>query len=579
FGFLSFSLKNKKMFFGTLLSVLVMFLLLFFAAAKFSPYFAMRMRTVFQTQFGTNRVRVIMWTGAARMFREKPLMGQGMGTFQLTFGPKRPWNYNRSGVSHNTMHSHNEYMEWFSETGLVGITLFWWIIVSYFIFVIHMFIRVKNKTFRNMQIGLMCSTLGFLVENIMSVNYRWTGPALNAWFVMGLSTALCFAVKNEAPVLQTNSSKKTPVNSNPAKYILYAGLIFIFVYFLNFCFKMIKSDFYLKMGMVRVDTGNPNEQMLNEAEFFLKKSIVLYPFDLSSYYKLGYVYLQKGSNLVNKGRHQEGKVLLDKALDMYNEIIKLAPNYAQIHNNLGMLQGQMNNTFEAVRQFEWATMLENNEKNHDNLIRFYMSRLNNPGQAFYHTYMIKEIAREEKDRKMGMYLYDMPNIGDDYPKNKLEDWIIGLKKNFKEYNDLYSESLRNISTIRAAKKDMKSAVNWITLAIDLNDSNAIYKAVMMEYMLNSKNIVNVKKYYNFLDRKYANVDMGFKSELYKTVLPLLNQYAQNSDYKPEDKAEIYLMMAKSLKSLNDIQSARHFSGESKKLNPNSKELNEFLKTL
>ncbi|MBP7653476.1 O-antigen ligase family protein, partial [Candidatus Dependentiae bacterium] len=542
FGFLSFCLKNKKVFFITIISSLILFILTFYVSMKLSPYFDLRMKTIFQTKFGTNKVRVIMWTGAARMFREKPIMGQGMGTFQLTFGPKRPSNYNRSGVSHNTMHSHNEYMEWFSEMGLVGITLFWWIMASYFIFTIHMLIKVKNKIFRNLQIGLMCSVLGFLVENIMSVNYRWTAPALNAWFVMGLSVALCYAVKNEVPALQPSSSKKTQWNTNPVKYILYAGLVIMFVYMLSFCFKMIKSDFYLKMGMVRVDSGTPNEQMLNEAEYFLKKSIELYPFDLSSYYKLGFVYLQKGSNLINKNQMQEGRTFLLKALDMYNEIIKLAPNYAQIHNNLGMLHNQLRNEFEAVRQFEWATILENNEKNHENLIRFYINRFNNPGNAFYHAYMLKEIAREEKDRKIGMYLYNYPHISKIYSIEKINEDTKRFYSEFSQYQDLYTETLRNISSIRSMRNDNKSAVNWISLAIDLNDSNTIYKAVMMEYMMKSNNIGNIKKYFYFLDKKYS--DIKFKGELFKNILPLFNQYAQNGTNKPDDRAEVYLLMAK-----------------------------------
>ena len=86
-----------------------------------------------------------------------------------------------------------------------------------------------------------------------------------------------------------------------------------------------------------------------------------------------------------------------------------------------------------------------------------------------------------------------------------------------------------------------------------------------------------KKYFYFLDKKYS--DVKFKGELYKNILPLFNQYAQNGTNKPDDRAEVYLLMAKALNSVNDKQNAQHFLNEAKKLNPSSKEINDFLKMM
>ena len=557
FGFLDFCLKKIRLFFITIIVTFLILGSVVLSAMAMSSYITIRLKSIFQMQFGTNLVRVKMWTGASRMLREKPLMGQGTGTFQLTFPPKRPWDYNRSGVSHNTMHSHNDYNEYYSENGITGISIFWWLHIAYFIFTIHMLLTVKNKFIRNMQIGLLCGVLGFLVENIMSVNFRWTAPALNAWFVLGLSGALSLSARTHGGFgrsLKLISGKNFTPNNNPVRFIIYLVFTGIFIYKLYFSFILIKSDYYLKRGMNIVDQGgNPPPAALSEAESWLKKSINLYPYDLSSFYKLGFVYLMQGQSLLQSNNHILGMQLLEKALAMYNEIIKIAPNYAQIHNNIAMLYQQFGryyqfrnmplesakNDFEAVRQFEWATMLENNEKNQQNLIQNYaQQKYNNFGQAFYHGWLLKEIARDEKKRALGAYFYDAYNHE---MNNNLGVFCNTQINSYNAQVNAYSESMRMLSSFRFQKGDLKSAVNWILLSIDQNENQPAYKLTLVEYLTKHNRFAEFKNFFAFWEKNQQGTDI--RNQLFSEIINLLIKYdAGVKDVN--EKAEIKLYMEK-----------------------------------
>ncbi len=577
FGVLRFLLKKKRLFFGFSIISIILAIALFYVAYKTSPYFAMRMNTIFQTTESTNLVRKKMWTGAGRMLRDAPILGQGQGTFQLTFPRYRPSNYHRSGVSHNTMHAHNEFMEWFAELGLLGITHFAWLFVAYFIFVMHMLINVKSQYFRNLQIPLFVSTIGFIVENLMSVNYRWIGPATQHWFVFGLSVALCYAVKSAEPNI---SIKKKAVNTNtltPLKIILFIVLIIVFFYFIKFCYKLAQSDFYLKMGMVRVDNSPNSPQVLNEAEVYLSRSILLYPYDLSSYYKLGFVYLQKGTNDLRAGKNAEGIKNLHKALEMYNEIIKMAPNYAQIHNNIGMLYLQLGNYYEAMRQFEWATILENNERNHENLIHYYMQR-KFTGFAFYHAFMLKEVAREEKERAVqrlqsSYFFGELLRLSPEMIKQNAERYT----NDYNTQKQRYINSIKDISTIRAEKGNLKSAVNWITLAIDLEPQDVRNKLIMMSYLIRTKDINYVKRYFDYLNKTYSK--SAISHQLFNEMIPLLNSMMADVQNNNESKAKLLLCISKSYKIIGNNTNAKLLGEEARKLVPTNNEIAEFLKNI
>lgn len=88
-----------------------------------------------------------MWRGVGRSLIDKTnrkvegvkmtpiknfIIGNGIGTFQLIFPLYRPSEYHHCGVSHNTLHAHNEYLEVLAEEGVLGILVYLWIFIAFF---------------------------------------------------------------------------------------------------------------------------------------------------------------------------------------------------------------------------------------------------------------------------------------------------------------------------------------------------------------------------------------------------------------------------------------------------------------
>ena len=73
-------------------------------------------------------------------------------------------------------------------------------------------------------------------------------------------------------------------------------------------------------------------------------------YSLASYYQLGHVHNMTGH--------------FDRALQAYQKLGALSPDYARIHYNLGAIYTNMNKDSEAVAEYEKAVKLEDSPRNY-----------------------------------------------------------------------------------------------------------------------------------------------------------------------------------------------------------------------
>jgi len=80
----------------------------------------------------------------------------------------------------------------------------------------------------------------------------------------------------------------------------------------------------------------------------------------------------------------------------YHYLISIAPNYAQIHNNTGLLYQNLGKLWDAAREFSWATRLENNYKNQEHIGNFLMMPpIQDTYRATTHFSRMEELALED----------------------------------------------------------------------------------------------------------------------------------------------------------------------------------------
>jgi len=338
-------------------------------------------------QRGTQRVRWIMWTGSTRAALDKPLTGHGHGIFQLVFPNYRPRFYHRFRVSHNTRHSHNEFMEVIMETGVIGLAFFLLVMVVFSVLAYRFLYRSRSTFYSWLIIGLTSSIYGSLAQNFASVNLRWMSSTFTFWLIFSLTIAAiriaCDHAENRIQLKKKQTSKRQkllPPLSWRTGFHVVIGLIFLIT--VHQFYEVFMGDLYLKQMNTRihaVEAGQPGVDWTFPLESG-ERSIEYNPYHLSALYKLAYVNLQLGN-------YQE-------AGEAYDRLTDLAPNYAQVHNNVALVHDYEGNPYRKLLHFEWATRLEDNRHNRFNMMEQHR-REGLPERLSHHGLFVPRIARED----------------------------------------------------------------------------------------------------------------------------------------------------------------------------------------
>lgn len=344
-----------------------------------------RMGEAFDLQQGTGRVRWIMWTGSSRAAEDAPWLGHGHGVFQQVFPNYRPTFYHRFRVSHNTRHSHNEYLEVLMETGTVGLALFLLLFVVTGMVVYRYLNRAGGGFYPYLVIGLTGGVTGSLGQNFASVNLRWMSTTLTFWFILGLLfTVIRLGCKDtDGRADDSGVGGSAPVRKIPltvGRGLIHGLIVLCLVASGYGFFRLYRADRWLNTLNGYLGIASRQRGYWRLAAQAGNTSLSYNAYSLSTRYKLGYVYL-------NQGRYR-------KAREVYDSLTDLAPNYAQIHNNIAIIHGQANRPYHSVLHFEWATLLEDNVRNHFNLAGRYQ-KLGRRDRAFYHVLFVPRIHLEE----------------------------------------------------------------------------------------------------------------------------------------------------------------------------------------
>ncbi len=301
--------------------------------------------TIEQIDDGTGTVgsRMVFYRGAWKMFADKPVFGQGIGTFQMRFPFFRQPDYLDFHVSHNTRHAHCEYLELLGETGVIGLVGFLAVVTAAMYAAGRNLKTARSRYYRHITLGLTASIVGILTHNLVSVNLRWIEAGFFLWFNLGLLAAVCRLSQEDvdwesvpkkereqkARELEDKLFIKVAV-SQKHRWIVLAGYcaaaVIICFLFIKIYLAFFNSEVERKSGVLHLElTQKPDPP---RAKKHFENSIKLYPPNLSSLYKVAFIY----SSFDNKPK---------EALTQYKEITKYSPHYSEIHANIALLYLRM----------------------------------------------------------------------------------------------------------------------------------------------------------------------------------------------------------------------------------------------
>ena len=334
---------------------------------------------------GTLTVRRVIWSGAFRAFLDRPILGWGPGSFQKVFPAYRNPAYHLLGVSHNTLHAHCEYLEMLLDTGLLGAILWAGLAASL------MVRRRRAGGIDAMTVGIVAAILGLGGEALVSVAVRWAPSAL----MLALLAGMAMIGGREGSVTWRKVPRPAwlaavvPAALLVVSLPIYAGgmnagkLLFRAK---NVHLTRAEPAMSQATGMASrwLATGNPGlasramdrwnagRVSADSAVYYCQRCVEVNPTDLGGWYALGSSYLTRAivanpnsapmNRLLDEPGGMETDTALERdmtqrALQAYRHLRTLAPDYAEVHNNLALVHTRLDNLDSAMVYMHNAYML------------------------------------------------------------------------------------------------------------------------------------------------------------------------------------------------------------------------------
>ncbi|NOX98082.1 MAG: tetratricopeptide repeat protein [Nitrospirae bacterium] len=349
--------KHRRLFFVSFLIVIGLFLLLLFSGIL--PYVNSQ---GFMDSF---RVRVEYWKGGLAMLKDYFLFGSGLGTFGSLYA-----KYKLVGAE-ETQLAHNNYLQIWIETGILGIISFLWLWGA---FLKAGWRTVKDKLIsvpgfqrssqeeeilaplsstpiplrarvdtgnlqKSMVVGLYIGVVAFLIHSLVDFDLYVQGIATYIWLFMGM--VIFEESRGKLYPGGYRQVKSYKLTNTFARIVIAVVIVSTIAFLMVTVKKPLVAERYFQQSFIYLKQGSVNMALEQ-----VNAAIRMNPGKGAYYYRLGSIYQSKG--------------LLDDAISQYRKAIKRNPFMPHYHSTLGKVlwdkAGGKDAELmeEAVQEFEKA---------------------------------------------------------------------------------------------------------------------------------------------------------------------------------------------------------------------------------
>ena len=133
--------------------------------------------------------RLFMWDVSKEIFLSRPVLGSGLGNFQMAFEQNQPKTLlrypNLRELKAITHAPHNELFFQLAQGGIVGLGLFVFMFMVLFLEVRDFAAHKKEGDKKQLLQALFCGILGMLVDNMLNISLHAVVPAFIFWWLVG----------------------------------------------------------------------------------------------------------------------------------------------------------------------------------------------------------------------------------------------------------------------------------------------------------------------------------------------------------------------------------------------------------
>jgi len=337
---------------------------------------AQRAVSTFDEQDPSINTRLLMWRTTLQMIIEKPLLGSGIGTFEMNyldyqaeFLKRNPYYIKYSGKARE---AHNEYLQMWAELGLVGLGVFLSIIFVFYNLIINYFKKEHNDKKRITVLGLLMGITCFLIHSLFT--FPLHVPALgSAFFVIMSLTMVYIGNFNLSEVKKEKIIKKIQLKFLKLKvnYIILVLVLVIMLIAIDFLvIRPYTAEIYYFKGVRYNKDSNYTDALPNfdyAAQLDPYNGRILHALG-TTYYNLNMQseaeeFLQTGKNYINDRNvfrnlglsyMQTGNYV--KAETELKHAIYLDPKFTEAYVDLAYLFAIQKDYDKAI--VEWKKILE-----------------------------------------------------------------------------------------------------------------------------------------------------------------------------------------------------------------------------
>lgn len=399
----------------------------------------------FATAGTAARVRLTMWQGAFGMFASRPVLGHGPGTFQVVFPRYRPTDFRdpERRISYNTLHAHNEILETAAELGIVGLACFGAFLAAFFRGVWRR--AARGGPGAPLLTGIAAGAAGILVQSLFGVAYRWIVCPTVFWVLAGLAGADLAAQgrweEGEGAEEDPEPAPRLPWVRRLALDLLAAGAAGLLIL-------RVALPTYGSQQLLRSGSGFADRGVWSEAIDRLRESIRHDPIEYRSYYKLAYCYCETGD--------------YGRALETYRDLQRYAPDFAQMHYNLGFVYSCLKRWDEAGEEFLLASRMRvlPEEVNYGPILSRLQAKLKDKEKSLAVLQQIAESNSRDKlaQNRVGIF---------HYREGALDEAVRWFRRAL-AVDTAYVAALNNLAGVQYRRKDYRGAIQAChrILAID-----------------------------------------------------------------------------------------------------------------
>ncbi len=296
-----------------------------------------RLATLADKEGGILFPRLPVWQASMGIVRDFPLLGTGLGTYFCTFPIYRPLQ-----ITKFFRYAHNDYLQLFTETGIIGFV----IVLSFFILFFKQAIKSlvfakankANYSLTGLLIAALTSIVTMLLHSFIDFNLHIFANALLFIIILALVVVMSNLIKDEIPTIVI------PVKSFCAYVVGFLFVIgsFLFVFSVG---KVYTADKYLRKANIGYN------KVKN-----LEKAVSIDPKNALYHYQLGLTYQKESANQTKSLR--ERQLLIGQARSEIVQAIKLAPSIGRYWASYAWLVGSSGDYDKATRLFNQALKLD-----------------------------------------------------------------------------------------------------------------------------------------------------------------------------------------------------------------------------